>query len=145
YLCNEKGLPLLSVDRRFHIGGFQFSAYLKSSFISKLQKEGTVELAEMQPAVITVIDEAQKAVKDHFRNRAAEEARSVVEEWKTEAIYPYQGEPVTQLEQVERQIFDIVAVNMAQHVQDFANTPPKSKAFNLRLLRQAIEKGPQEL
>lgn len=93
YLCNEKGFPLLSVDRRFHIGAFQFSAYLKSSFISKLQKDGTVELAEMNPAVIAVIDEAQQAIKSHFRNRAAQEARSVVDKWKSEAIYPYQGEP----------------------------------------------------
>ncbi len=115
YLCNEKGFPLLSVDRRFHIGAFQFSAYLKSSFISKLQKDGTVELAEMNPAVIAVIDEAQQAIKSHFRNRAAQEARSVVDEWKSEAIYPYQGEPATHLETVERQVFDIVAVNMAQH------------------------------
>lgn len=145
YLCNEKGFPLISVDRRFHIGAFQFSGYLKSSFISKLQKDGTVELAEMNRAVIAVIDEAQQAIKTHFRNRAALEARSVVEEWKSEAIYPYQGEPVTHLETVERQVFDIVAVNMAQHVQDFASTPPKSKAFNLRLLRQAVEKGPEEL
>ncbi len=145
YLCNEKGFPLLSVDRRFHIGAFQFSGYLKSSFISKLQKDGTIELAEMNPAVVAVIDEAQQAIKTHFRNRAAQEARTVVEEWKSEAIYPYQGEPVTHLETVERQVFDIVAVNMAQHVQDFASTPPKSKAFNLRLLRQAVEKGPEEL
>ena len=145
YLCNEKGFPLLSVDRRFHIGAFQFSGYLKSSFISKLQKDGNVELAEMNPTVIAVIDEAQQAIKTHFRNRAAQEARSVVEEWKSEAIYPYKGEPVTHLEAVERQVFDIVAVNMAQHVQDFASTPPRSKAFNLRLLRQAVEKGPEEL
>lgn len=145
YLCNEKGFPLIAVDRRFHIGAFQFSAYLKSPFVSKLQKDGVVELAEMNPAVMAVIDEAQQAIKTHFRNRAAQEARSVVEEWKTEAIYPYQGEASTHLEQVERQVFDIVAVNMAQHVQDFANTPAKSKAFNLRLLRQAIEKGPEEL
>ncbi len=53
--------------------------------------------------------------------------------------------PTTHLETVERQVFDIVAVNMAQHVQDFASTPPKSKAFNPRLLRQAVEKGPEEL
>lgn len=145
YLCNEKGLPLLPVDRRFHIGVFQFSAYLKTSFISKLQKEGTLELAEMNPVVIAIIDEAQQAIKTHFRNRAAQEARSVVDEWKSEAIYPYLGEPATHVETVERQVFDIVAVNMAQHVQDFAGTPAKTKAFNLRLLRQAIEKGPQEL
>ena len=145
YLCNEKGFPLLSVDRRFHIGAFQFSAYLKTSFISKLQKEGTLELAEMNPAVVAVVDEAQQAIKTHFRNRAAQEARSIVDEWKSEEIYPYQGDPITHIETVERQVFDIVAVNMAQHVQDFANTPAKTKAFNLRLLRQAIEKGPQEL
>jgi hypothetical protein len=145
YLCNEKGFPLLSVDRRFHIGAFQFSAYLKTSFISKLQKEGTLELAEMNQAMIAVIDEAQQAIKTHFRNRAAQEARSVVDDWKNEEIYPYQGDPTTHIETVERQVFDIVAVNMAQHIQDFANTPPKTKAFNLRLLRQAIEKGPQEL
>ena len=145
YLCNEKGFPLLAVDRRFHVGAFQFSAYLKSTYISGLQKDGQVELAEMNPAVIAVIDEAQQAIKAHFRSRAAQEARSVVEEWKAEAIYPYKGEPTTHIEQVERQVFDIVAVNMAQHVQDFANTPAKSKAFNLRLLRQAVEKGPEEL
>jgi hypothetical protein len=133
------------VDRRFHIGAFQFSAYLKTSFISKLQKEGTLELAEMNQAMIAVIDEAQQAIKTHFRNRAAQEARSVVDDWKNEEIYPYQGDPTTHIETVERQVFDIVAVNMAQHIQDFANTPPKTKAFNLRLLRQAIEKGPQEL
>ena len=127
YLCNEKGFPLLSVDRRFHIGSFQFSGYLKSSFISKLQKDGTVELAEMNPAVIAVIDEAQQAIKTHFRNRAAQEARTVVEEWKSEAIYPYQGEPATHLELVERQVFDIVAVNMAQHVRTSPARRPKAR------------------
>jgi hypothetical protein len=40
YLCNEKGFPLTEVERRFHVGTFQFSAYLKSEYISKLQKEG---------------------------------------------------------------------------------------------------------
>src|SRR5208282_3883525 len=45
YLCNENGLPLTEVERRFHVGTFQFSAYLKSEYISKLQKEGTLEFA----------------------------------------------------------------------------------------------------
>jgi hypothetical protein len=29
YLCNDKGFPLSTVDRRFHIGNYQFSAYIK--------------------------------------------------------------------------------------------------------------------
>ena len=145
YLCDDKGFPLTEVERRFHIGSFQFSAYLKSEFISKLRKDGTLELAEMSPVIIGSIDEAQDTIKDYFRNRAAQEARTVVEEWKEEKVYPYEGEPATNIEQVERQVFDIVAVNVAQYLPDFSTTAPKNKAFNLRLLRQAIEKSPEDL
>jgi len=145
YLCNEKGFPLTEVERRFHVGAFQFSAYLKSEYISKLQKDGTLEFAEMNPLVVRMADDAQEAIKDYFRNRAAQEARSVVQEWKQEQVYPYQGEAMTRVEQVERQVFDIVAVNVAQYMPDFSTTQPKNKALHLRLLRQAIEKSPEEL
>jgi hypothetical protein len=68
-----------------------------------------------------------------------------VAEWKQENVYPYEGEATTHVEQVERQVFDIVAVNVANHLQDFSVSPPKNKALHLRLLKQAIEKSPEEL
>jgi len=145
YLCNEKGFPLTEVERRFHIGVFQFSAYVKSEYISKLQKDGTLEVAEMNPLVVAITDEAQDAIKDYFRNRAAQEARTVVAEWKETQVYPYQGEATTRIEQAERQVFDIVAVTASQYLPDFSMAPQKNKAFHLRLLRQAIEKSPEEL
>lgn len=145
YLCNDKGFPLTQVERRFHIGSFQFSAYLKSGYISKLQDEGTLELAEMNPVITKMADEAQDAIKAYFRNRAAQEARTVVQEWKHELVYPYEGEATTRVEQAERQVFDIVAVNVAQYMPDFSSAPQKNKALHLRLLRQAIEKSPEEL
>ncbi len=145
YLCNEKGFPLTRVERRFHIGAFQFSAYVKSEYIAKLQKEGTLEVAEMNPQMVAVADEAQKAIREYFRKRAAMEARTVVEEWKETQIYPYEGEATTRIEEAERQVFDIVAVTTSQYLQDFSTAPQKDKAFHLRLLRQAIEKSPEEL
>jgi hypothetical protein len=42
-------------------------------------------------------------------------------------------------------VFDIVAVNVAQYMPDFSTAQPKNKALHLRLLRQAIEKSPEEL
>jgi Histidine kinase-, DNA gyrase B-, and HSP90-like ATPase len=145
HLCTEGGFPLLKVDRRFHIGSYRFSAYIKCAYISKLQQEGTLELAEMDPAVDALVNEAQSAIKDYFRSRAAEDAQTIVEEWKTEQIYPYEGEAQTNIQRVERQVFDIVAVNVAQFVPDFSSTPVKNRALHLRLLRQAIEKSPAEL
>lgn len=145
YLCSEKGFPLAEVERRFHVGSFQFSAYVKSPFVSKLQREGKLELAEMNPLIVAVADEAQRAVKDYFRNRAAQEAQTVVKEWKDSQVYPYEGDASTRIEEAERQVFDIVAVTAAQYLPDFSTAAPKNKALHLRLLRQAIEKSPEEL
>lgn len=145
YLCNGNGFPLMQVERRFHVGAFQFSAYLKSEYIAKMQKDGTLELAEMNPRLMAAVDEAQDEIKKYFRNRAAQEARTVVAEWKESQIYPYQGEPVSRIEQAERQVFDIVAVTASQYLPDFTSTASKNKALHLRLLRAAIEKSPEEL
>ena len=145
YLCNGNGLPLLKLERRFHIGSFQFSGYLKSTYVSSLQSHGKLEMAEMDPLVVRAADAAQDEIKKFFRKRSAEQARSVVEEWKEQSIYPYKGEASSPVEKIERQVFDIVAVNAAQYMPDFAIAEPKSRALHLRLLRSAIEKGPSDL
>ena len=145
YLCNDQGFPLSKVTTRFHIGEFDFSAYLKSSFITKLHGEAQLDLAEMNPVLNQCIEEAQQTIKSYFRNRAAERARSVIEEWKAENVYPYEGEAVSPLEDVERKVFDILAVTASNYMPDFQNTPPKKKAYDLRILRTVVEKSPADL
>ena len=145
FLCNEKRFPLVQVGRRFHVGEYQFSAYLQSAYLGVAQQEGTVDLAEMLTPIVNALDDAQRIIKEHFRNRAAKEATTVVQEWKSAQIYPYSGDPITQIEKVERQVFDIVALNVARHLPKFDDAPAKNKQFQLRMLRQAIEKSPEDL
>ena len=145
YLCTEQGFPLTKVTTRFHIGEFHFSAYLKSSFVTRLHGEAQLDLAEMNPLLEACVEEAQQDVKAYFRDRAAERARNVVEEWKSEKVYPYEGEAQSPLEDVERKVFDILAVTASDYMPDFVSAPPKKKAFDLRMLRTAIEKSPEEL
>ena len=52
YLCNEQGFPLSQVATRFHVGGFHFSAYLKSPFIAWLHQDAQLEFAEMNPRTV---------------------------------------------------------------------------------------------
>src|SRR5262249_22817576 len=145
YLCNEQGFPLSKVDTRFHIGSFQFSAYLKSPFITQLHENAELEVAEMNPKLTAAIEEAHQTIKDYFRDRSAEQAKAVVEEWKSENIYPYEGEAKSVIETAERKVFDIVAVSVNDYMQDFASAPPKNKALHLRMLRSAIERSPEDL
>ena len=145
YLCTERGFPLSKVATRFHIGEFHFSAYMKSPFITKLHSEAQLDLAEMNPLLIDCIEEAQQTIKAYFRARAADRARTVVDEWKAENIYPFEGVAKSPLEDAERKVFDILAVTASDYMPDFQAAAPKKKAFDLRMLRAAIEKSPQEL
>ncbi|WP_186152558.1 histidine kinase [Burkholderia gladioli] len=78
-------------------------------------------------------------------DQAAAQARAVVEEWKAEQVYPFPEPPGTSIEQIERQVFDIVAVHVARHLPGFDAIQRRSKAFQLRMLRQAIQTSPESL
>ena len=146
YLCNEKGFPLLPLeDRRFHTGNFNFSAYLKSPYVEQLFGNNMLDMEGMNPGLAGSIDEAQQAIRAYFLDRAAQEAKSVVDSWKEEKVYPFEAEPQNTIEKVERQVFDIVAVNINENLPDFSSVPSKTKKLNLSLLKQSIEKSPEDL
>ncbi len=145
YLCNEQGFPLSSVEGRFQVGDFPFSAYLKSSYVRELQQQNRLDIAEMVPSLAKSVENARAKIKEIFRQRAAERAKHVVDDWKERKIYPYEGEAVSHIEKAERQIFDIVAVTVQEASPEMSETPSTQMALHLKLLRHAIERSPSEL
>jgi hypothetical protein len=122
--------------------GFSFAAYLRSPYFSTLGERNQLDLPEMVTELVPVLDQARVALKDHFRARAAERVKDLVEEWKAEDVYPYKEGPQDQVERVQRQVFDVVAVQVAKALPDLQESEQKSRRFQLRMLRQAIERGP---
>lgn len=146
WFCNENGFPLDQYNRQIrNIGDIGYSAYLKSAYIQKLQSENLLGLGDLNKPLEQICDLAVKKIKDHFFKRALENGRNQVEKWKEEKVYPYTTEPKTPLEVAERQVFDIIAINVNQNLPDFEQTEKKTKTFQLRMLRQAIERSPEEL
>ena len=145
FLCGSAGFPFRRMTPRFHTPGHQFSAYLRSGFVDALQERGTIDLAEMNPALQEAVDASAEIIKAYFRRKDAELAHSEIERWKVEDVYPYRIEPATSVEKAERQVFDIVALKLNRHLPDFSAQSRTTRAFQLRMLRQAIEKGPDEL
>jgi len=146
YLCDTAGFPFSQADTRFHVGNFSFSAYIKSEYIEKLNTDNLLSgVEEMDSRLAEMIEICRKKIREHFRNRAAERARTVVDGWKEENLYPYKGEAQTVIETVERQVFDIVAVSVQDFAPDIASGSSTAKALHLRMLKQAIEKSPDDL
>ncbi|RLL74243.1 hypothetical protein D8666_13230 [Ochrobactrum soli] len=145
FLCGDEGFPFHRISPTFHTPGHQFSAYLKSNFINRMQEQGLMDFADMNAQLHSALDEATDKIKQHFKDIDTEVARSEIDKWKEENVYPYSEEPKTTVEIAERKIFEIVALNVNQQLADFNDLNPRSKAFQLRMLRHAIERGPEEL
>lgn len=145
YLCSEDGFPQHQIELSSNIGDYNFSAYIRSSYISTLVDTAQLGLAEMDKKMRNTISQAKNRIQEQFRTRTAEKARRIVEDWKKEQIYPFQGESDSPLAEVERQVFDIVAVNLQNFTPDFENAPKKARKLQLHLLRSAIESSPNDL
>lgn len=145
YLCSEDKFPLHRVTPGIHAPGFNFSAYLRSPYISQLHEQGVLEVGLLDSRMNDAVETAKVKLREHFRTRTKEKLKNLVEEWKNEKIYPYRDEPSTPVQEVERKVFDLVAVNVATNLPDFQEQDQRNKKFQLRILRQAIERSPEEL
>lgn len=145
FFCDEAGFPLDSTTPGIQAPGFSFTAYLKSDYFAKLLAENRLEIADLDAVTARVMNAAKEIMRDHFRRRASEEAAGLVEKWQQEDIYPYHGQPTTEVEKAERQVFNVVALNVNHFLPSFEEADEKTKRFQLRLLRHAIQNAPDDL
>ena len=145
YFCDAYGFPLDDTFPGIHAPGFDFTAYMKSDYFSKLVSENRLEIADLDAPTTKILNSAKETLRQHFRRRSSERAASLVEEWRRDNVYPYQGEAVTPVQEAERQVFNVVALNVNHFLPDFQGSDEKSKRFQLRLLRHAVESAPADL
>lgn len=145
-LCNANGFPLLPYEKKIKgTSDFFYTAYLKSEHISKLNTQGTLGLADLEPSLKGVLEDAFLAVKNHFMLRRIEKSADKIQKWKQENVYPYKGAPEGPIEEAERQVFDILALNISDQIKEFESSDLKLKRFQFRLLRQIVNSNPDDL
>jgi REP element-mobilizing transposase RayT len=125
--------------------GFDFTAYLTSDHFQSLADANTEALVELDVVSTQLIDAAKSKLREHFRGREAERSRGKIQEWKEAKIYPYEGQPDDPIESNERQVFDVVALNLSDYSSDFDKAPLKQQKLILQLIKIAVETGPSSL
>ena len=143
YLCDDEGFTLSRTAPHIHAPGFHFTAYLRTSFFRTI--EDSLSLGEAHPGLQLVLDAAKTHLRNHFRARSADQVREQVVSWRESDVYPYAGEPQDAVEKAERQVFDVLAYNVAQYMPTFAAADKGTQRFSFKLLRQAIEENPESL
>lgn len=150
-------------DRRLHLGandgvalasqpagvtapGFSFSAYAYSKFFEKMHAGNLLELDSLtDPDLTKVLEYIRDALTDHFRTRQSQEASNIIAELIAEGSYPYEGEPKTEVENRERQVFDIATYAVSSYSREFKKADPSLKKITLALLREAVRHNPESV
>lgn len=148
HLCDAHGVSLHETDlgQKVRAPGFEFTAYVKSDHFRELDQAGLLALENLHPDVTAIVHAARHAVRTHFRRRLSERQSQTVERWKRDQIYPFETkEELNPVEEAERQVFDILAVNVESHLPAFEEADLKSKRFMFRLLAQAVQQSPDSV
>jgi hypothetical protein len=143
-LCNENGFTLRETAPGIQAPGYRFTAYLRSKLLEQMDENGTIDMEEFTD-LRRLLDVTKDQMRRHFLQRDAEKASGVVDRWKEENIYPYEGPPKNFMEETERQMFDVVAVSLDSYVSDFKDVKPKAKKLTFNLLRYALESNPSSM
>ena len=125
--------------------GLDFVGYIRSDYFAKLAELNLIDVDGLNQNVTQVLEEAKALTKEYYREQRVKDTRSVIQQWKDEKVYPYDGDAETGPQVTERQVFDLVAVSVKEYMPDFDAMPASTKRFNFELLRQAVERNPTEL
>jgi Histidine kinase-, DNA gyrase B-, and HSP90-like ATPase len=147
HLCDAKGISLYELaGQKIRAPGFNFTVYLKSEFFRDLDSKNQLVLTDLDADVQRIVTAAKNKTKEHFRLRLLEKQSKTIDRWKTEHIYPYEEKSnLDPVEIAERQVFDILAVNVESYLPSFDDADEKSKKFTFRLLAQAIKDNPDSV
>nr|MBV6629346.1 ATP-binding protein [Oceanococcus sp. HetDA_MAG_MS8] len=146
WFADSNNVPLESYEKQIrNVGDVGFSAFIKSDHFRTLNNQGLLALRDLEKSITDCCEQAVSRVKEFFHNKELEDARKQIREWQEQKVYPYKTEPTSVIEQAERKVFDIVATQVNKSLPSFQSSDSKSKQFQLRMLRHAIEKNPEEL
>ena len=149
HLCSMKGISLAEYEPKTKIKakGFNFTAYIKSDYFEEVEKNSNIQdIIDIDPDIISIISAAVNEIQGHFRSRMATQYQDAVQQWKEERVYPYEcDKQLSEVKKAEKDVFDILAVNVQNFLPNFHKTERTSKRFMFKLIAQAIAENPESI
>ncbi|QYF74427.1 ATP-binding protein [Cryobacterium sp. PAMC25264] len=141
HLCDAAGMSVDELDSA-PAPDFRYSAYAMWEAMHEHQGEWLIAGMEGGSSEVGgLIEVTDRTLKEHFIERRSQRRRQLIEEWKVEKTYPYQGEPQTDEQELERAAFDVVATTIRQYVPK----GKKQQKLTLGLLKESLQQRPADV
>jgi hypothetical protein len=146
--CDVNGFSLgeYKIGQRIKAPNCDFSIYASSEYFSELNESGLLESVDLTADTRDVVEKIIDKTRQHFLDKSISDKSKVIEEWKKQDIYPYKdNKRFDPVEDAEKKVFDILAVNVQSYLKKFDKADKKTKQFTFRLLKQAIKDNPDSV
>jgi len=144
YLCNAQGIPFLETNLGIR-SSIPISVFIQSPYIEKLHRDNVIDFYESNDVIIAILKAAKDFAREYVRKRLHEYSKEFIAELKQKDLYPYRGPAENLIEETKRQVFDIVALNIHEHLPSFNDQDDKSKKLTLSLISEALENDSKNL
>jgi hypothetical protein len=146
YFGSESGVVLGSQAANITAPGYDFSVYAYSPFFQEMSDANLLEFDGLtDPDFGAVLEYIRDQVGDYFRARQAEKSGELIQDLKDAGIYPYEGDPKSEVEKRERQVFDIATHAVSSYSTHFKRADDNQKRITLGLLREAVAHNPESV
>ncbi|WP_418344862.1 hypothetical protein [Rhodococcus pyridinivorans] len=141
YLCKKDGTVTGELAPGIQAVGAEFTAYLTwdgFSHDAELLLEG-----DTQSPAGKAVEAGRAALRRYLAGTSRRREAETIVRWRKEGVYPYTGEPKTEVEKATRQAFNVVAMAASRTVDE--SKASSSKAMALSLLKETFENDPEAL
>ncbi|WP_375385780.1 ATP-binding protein [uncultured Microbacterium sp.] len=141
YLCKPGGAIVGEMPPGIQAIGAEFTAYLEWPGFQHDQQ--LILEGETQTPAGQVVSAGRVALRAQLTDSSRRREAATVNRWKAEGVYPYRGEPKSQVERATRDAFNVVAMAASRTVDE--SRTQTSKALALGLLKETFENDPEAL
>ncbi len=144
YLCNSKGIPFKETNLGLR-SSFPISLFLQSTYIEELHRENLLDINELDRIIVEVHNDAKKFARAYVRRRMHENSKEFISELKQKGIYPYSEPAENVVDEIKQQVFDILALQINEHLPSFHEQDDRSKKLTLSLISESLENDSRNL
>lgn len=144
YICGSSGVVYDEEDYPF-LNKTSTSLYLMGDLFEKLHRDNLLAMGRTNPAYAYFYEEAKKFATEFVGEQTKDDAAAEIGRIKEEGIYPFDSEPQDAVAKAEREIFDVLAVEVNRAVPQLKNSHKQTKKLTYRLMREAINTNPSSI
>lgn len=142
YLCGDNGV-VYEENSLIKSKDIPISVYLMSTYFDELNSNNL--MTPLDIGYKWIVEKANEFINSFIREELSNNAVQQIKALKEERVYPYEGEPENEIDNVERQIFDILAVEINRYSPKIRNSNKETKKLTYRLVKEALKSNPDSV